>query len=178
MKIDPSLLSALSDGEISSPWKEKLEALAASDSTSSHILAENERVKKLLHSLPEPDWSISQEKVYQELQKKLSGRPRVLPLTKRKLSLSFPLVAAASFLVAFGSLMSGMVLANFSHNSQNQQARIAVETLRNLSREDVLALMSQDSITEVQMTLPSTVNLKLRGEGQLMHVTNYAGAKE
>jgi len=96
---DPQLLSVYLDGELPSPWKEKMETHLASCPKCKEKI---EDYKKLHCSFNEEDLQKSKDRVWEKLENKIGTRRRFTPrntMWRRRLSIPLPAAAAAAIVI-------------------------------------------------------------------------------
>lgn len=158
MKIEDSIVSALTDGEIESPWKERLEARIASDPALSDEYNRLQRVKTWLSHDDFPDFSASRERVRQVLAARLTNKANKPSLIRGRVSVSWPAAAAAVFVMVLGGLFLGYSAGSVSGSSRLPLAQ------------------SAPTSDEIQVQVPQKFNFKLKGEGQLLHMSRFKGS--
>jgi len=92
--IERMLVSAHEDGEVESPWKQRLEKRLADDPVWAAEAALHRRVKAALAADQEPDWTLARGRVKDAL----AARHALPPVTRRA-HLTWISVAAAALLV-------------------------------------------------------------------------------
>jgi len=97
-EIERMLVSAHVDGEVESPWKERIEQKLVQDPSWSAEAEKILRLKAALASAPEPDFTQAQERVSRIVQ---ARAPRVVTL--RRLPLVWMSAAAALLVLAAGT---------------------------------------------------------------------------
>ena len=91
--IERTLISAFADSEVESPWKEKVLLRLAEDTDWAAEAQMHHRVKALLASSTEPDWTEAQSRVKARIEARLPKS------ASRQLPMAWLSVAAAALLV-------------------------------------------------------------------------------
>lgn len=136
--IERMVVSAHEDGEVESPWKERVAQRVVQDPEWAAEARVHQGVKKALAASPEPDWSEASQRI----------RDRVLrgaPVTKRPLPLGWLSVAAAA--------AAALILAVGGGYWAGRQAAPGT---------------SASDVAELQVQVPKSMGLQLSGEGQLL----------
>lgn len=157
MKDEQSLISAWVDGEIESPWKEKIAQRIAEDP---EWKAEADRltaVRAALQDLPQPELEAAKARVRDRLSHRLAVIEPKQPVYRHKLTFSLPGVAAAALVLVLGGLYLGF---SFSTGAAAVNPVVASKA----DTEDV-----------IQAQLPKKFNLQVNGEGRLLQMSNYVG---
>jgi anti-sigma factor RsiW len=193
---DKEILSLYIDGELPSPWKEKMDAhLVSCEKCKSHLL----QYRTLRVVLEEDRFEVSAElkkRVWDKVISRMPGipeEPNYLPHTRRKtlakvrrvfwnrtVSLPFPAaVAAACIIITFlviqglgssGTQASGQAPGIAAGISADVQGIIPVSDMDSVLRY----LSSEDMADFVIMRLPETRNFSSFGEPALIKAADYS----
>lgn len=188
---DKSLLSLYLDGELPSPWKEKLEA---------HLLhcascqAQAEKLRGLhqkLHTLPSPSIEViqtAQKRVWQQLASKIKENQRIPQKSRfswnRPLAIPLPAAIAALILVALVASLAGPLLfspANGSSPLPLARINTEVQNIVPVSNiENLVQYLEMQAATAdiVIIKLPETQNFVPAGEPTLLKAIEYQGRKK
>jgi hypothetical protein len=182
---DDKLLSAYYDGEVSSPWKEKIEEHIHVCKECHAVLESFKAQSDLLLSETEPDVSSS----YEDLQRLIRHKENVevhsfLPAVKKPI---FSMAAAAAAVLAFflGFSMSGSPGPSASYMDMPLAVSDGwsvppgdmmipgedIEAMLSLINQSDSSLFSQES----SLSLPGDLNLALHGDSQLIRTASFAG---
>lgn len=118
--IERMVVSAYEDGEVESPWKDRVEQRLASDPEWAREAALHRGVKTALGRSPEPDWGPSIRKVADRIEARLGARHRAQRVPLPWLSLA----AAALLVVAAGG---GFWLGRQTQSSALDVAELQVQ---------------------------------------------------
>lgn len=152
MKEEKLLISAHLDGEVESPWKEKMDERLARDPQWQAEAALHQRVKDQLAALPETDLSAAQKRVWEKVQGRISARKEGVKPAGSVWVFRPLLAAAAAVLVLVGTLSVGYLLGSRGTSGSSEMAEIKVQ-------------------------IPQNFDFKVEGEGQLVQMSNYQGPK-
>lgn len=179
---DRSILSAWFDGEVDNRWSEQIsDHLKGCDECSSYVNGLKDQ-KALLHSLPEPDFKESLDRVKMRIREKQTISHTTRFWEKR---IPIPLAAAAALVAAIVSLGTNMVvggrndgfqMANLSENGFSSQSinlpGDKVDEIFRLMESTLSDEFSSNSIME----LPSDVNLIFNGDSELVRSAGFNGS--
>ncbi|MBB6478426.1 anti-sigma factor family protein [Spirochaeta isovalerica] len=179
---DKSVLSAWFDGEVDGLWNDKItEHLKACHNCSSYIKKLDEQ-KALLHSLPEPDFTESLDRVKLLIREKKTVSQTTRFWEKR---IPVPVAAAAAIIAATFSLGINMLAGdrNDGLNPGLASADTNYSSVINLPGDKVNeffklmeASMSDEFSSNSIMELPSDVSLTFNGDSQLVRSVGYNGS--
>ncbi len=182
---DNTLLSAFHDGEVTSPWKEKIEAHLLECEDCRTLLEGMENQSRLLQDDEEPGYESSFEDIQKLIRhKKNTGesshiREFRLPVV--------PLAAAAAAVMAFfmGFIMAGNTgpAASFTDIplavSEGWSVPPGDLMVPGEDIEAMLSMIEQGNSSmfdqETSMELPVDLNLALIGDSQLVRTASYSG---
>ncbi|HUX12201.1 MAG TPA: hypothetical protein VMW87_04185 [Spirochaetia bacterium] len=190
MSPEREFISAFLDGEVPSPWKERLETTIAEDPECGRAYAEHLRIHRLLGELPEPDFATAQARVWQKLaarsqegspedQRRVVARP--VPVWRRRVSIPVPMALVAAAVVV---LMGAFTLIRFLNAAASQSAggtmAQSVDGLNiTVNVKDVEQLLDilngQNKIRDVKIELPEPHQFKLMGEPLLLRASDASG---
>lgn len=174
---DEELLSAYLDGEVPSPWKERIEQSLEQNSDCREELRRLSAVRTFLHQEPTPDFVLSQKTVWDRLSAHDFSRRR-RPVWQRRVSLPMPIAAAAAALLL---VLSGALLW---HNGRATvpAAQLPVAageidlTVRigDVKIDELLRMINEsDNIGEVKVQLPESARFHFLGEPQLVRAADF-----
>jgi anti-sigma factor RsiW len=175
---DKELLSAYCDGEVPSPWKEKIDSHVRECSACARVLARYRSLGRVLRDAPVPRFDMGAvfSCVREAVGRASAARP---PRWKRRVSLPFAAAAAAA-LFFFGS---GISLSFFAFGSPEAQPLAGrrprrVENAENMKDMDQLleALRQQDSGMEVTIRLPDSRNFQSYGKPVFLRAEDTPGS--
>jgi hypothetical protein len=194
----PQLLSIYLDGELPSPWKEKMENHLAECS------ACRQKIKNFEKLLDKPDVqqvSVEQEvitaakdRIWQNLQSRRSFQPRVSHLRRtnasaflqRRLSIPIPAAAAAALIIAFMSMMfvrGGQGLNDglaIQHIEPHERANIIFAADEDIPGiipvadiNSVLQYLNSDRPDFIIIQLPESQNFYRAGDPEIIRAADY-----
>jgi hypothetical protein len=179
---DRQILSLYVDGELPSPWKEKMESHLASCEDCRSQMGKYQAVRSALASAPEDSLKAAQERVWAEasaLPKVRNMRPAVW---QRTISLPLPAAAAAAaavfilaaFLAVLGARSPQAAVAQdtvaISDIGGNLQGIVPVTDMDGILQY----LSSQDNSDYVILKLPESTNFSSYGEPALLRAADYS----
>ncbi|TVQ40168.1 MAG: hypothetical protein EA384_03860 [Spirochaetaceae bacterium] len=169
---EKELLSAYLDGEVPSPWKERLEARLQESPECAAELEQLAAVSAYLHAEPEPDYAASQRAVWKRLANSgLQHRPQ--PLWGRRVAIPLPLAAAVASLL----LLLSAALVWHGGRATVSPADLPIAggeidlTIRmgDVSVDELLRIINEsETIGEVTVQLPEGARFRFLGEPQLI----------
>jgi hypothetical protein len=174
---DKELLSAYLDGEVPSPWKERIEEQIAADAECSRMLDELAMIRSALHGDVEPDFQASRIAVWQRIGE-TQPLDRPVPAWKRRLAVPFPVAAAAA------SLMLALAGALLWHTARasvgpaeipviSQDTELVIR-IGEISIDELLRIMNaSESIGEVTVQLPENARFNYLGEAQMVRAADF-----
>jgi len=189
MSPEKDFISAFLDGEVPSPWKERLEKSIEQDSRFRALYESHAEVHRLLGELPEPDFAEARSRVWEKLQESIESAPlpvraghrpgNPVPVWRRRVAVPLPVaVAAAAIVVVFAAF----TIFRFVEGSGSNGAVMAqsVEGLNvTVNVKDVEQLLDilngQNKIREVKIELPEPHQFKLMGEPLLLRASDTSG---
>ncbi len=174
---DEELLSAYLDGEVPSPWKERIEERLEQNPDCREELRRLSAVRTFLHQEPTPDFVLSQKAVWDRLSTHDFSR-RTRPIWRRRVSVPVPLAAAAAALFL---LLSGTLLwYNGRATVPAAQLPIAAGeidlTVRigDVGIDELLRMINEsEHIGEVKVQLPESARFHFLGEPQLVRAADF-----
>ena len=180
--IDRQLLSIYVDGELPSPWKEKMEAHLAECSECAKHLERYRLLSRCLHTTNTEESVILrkvQESVFQKLSK---PAPKTLPLWRHRVLVPLPaLAAAAAILIAFSIALISQNMRKAT--SINEQASMALGGMP-LNAESVIPVLDRSTMFQyledegvedtVIIKLPENQNFSSYGEPTYIKAVDYS----
>lgn len=172
---DRQILSAFADGEVPSPWNEKVLKHLESCEACSRIVRAHRSVSEGLAGSAGPDPEPAREAVWTRLVE--SGRSRPEPLWRARFAVPLPVAAAA--MLAF-AVLSTLVVTSRRENSALRMAIFAASELtpsanQASAMESVLQFLeSQDSRITVTVQLPPGAGLESFGKPVFMKAPDLA----
>ena len=166
---DRSILSALYDGEIHSPFRERCE-LAVSESQ--ELKDEYDSLQILstrLLGTAEPDFQASKAQALEALLEKLEGHNTV-SIGARGFWLTWPMAAAAALILCAGALTAGYSLKSSGFDLAWNQAP-------ELKTQEYLTLNSKSvELPEIRVSVPKKFTLPNNSQGQLL-LSSFEGGR-
>lgn len=191
MSPEKDFISAYLDGEVPSPWKERLEKSINEDPQFRELYESHSNVHRTLGGLPEPDFAAARSRVWRKLEERLETVPRlewelerkprapVVSIWRRRVAVPLPVAVAAAAIVV---LFTAFTLFRFVEGSGSNGAVMAqsVEGLNvTVNVKDVEQLLDilngQNKIREVKIELPEPHQFKLMGEPLLLRASDTSG---
>ncbi|WP_010261503.1 anti-sigma factor family protein [Treponema primitia] len=175
---DPQILSLYYDGELPSPWKEKLEAHLRD---CSHCTSRLEQFRQLSGTLEEERFSAAAltERVWQRLSNPDAAiRERPVQIWGRSVSVPLPLLAAtaAALILAFGFFF--LRSTPDTAPADSTLASLDMQTIMPISDlNGVLQYLGDDSSDIVIIRLPESRNFMSSGEPAMIRAADYSGRK-
>lgn len=183
---DSKLLSAFYDGEVSSPWKERIEEHLAACESCREIIKSYEEQSSILQSAPEPSYSST----FSDLEHMIRQRNTVEVSSTHHFAnrwSAIPMAAAAAAILAFfmGFLMAGNSSPAGSYMSPSMAVSEGWSIPQGdltVSGEDIDALLSLLEPSDSQMfnqesniELPVDLDLGFYGDSQLTKSVSFNG---
>ncbi|MCX7655492.1 MAG: zf-HC2 domain-containing protein [Treponemataceae bacterium] len=187
---DKSLLSLYMDGELPSPWKEKLETHLLHCEACQIEAKKLQRLHQKLHTLPSPPMEVvqtAQKRVWQQVAVKIKegeGKPHKYRFTwNRPIAIPLPAAIAALILVALVASLAGPLL--FSPENSTGYVPVArinteVQNIVPVSNiENLVQYLEMQAATAdiVIIKLPETQNFVPAGQPTLLKAVEYQGRK-
>lgn len=172
---DRQILSAFADGEVPSPWSEKVRKHLESCESCSRIVRVHRSVSDRLAETAGPDPESARKAVWARLVD--SDRRRSVPLWRARFAVPLPVAAAA--MLAF-AVLSTLVVTSRRENSALRLAIFAASELtpsvnQASAMESVLQFLeSQDSRITVTVQLPPGAGLESFGKPVFMKAPDLA----
>lgn len=173
---DREILSALVDGEVPSPWNEKILRHVESCENCSRIVREYRALSGRFAEDSVPDVEAAREAVWTRLAES-SRRRRAEPLWRTRFSIPLPLMAAALLAVA---VLSTLVVTSRRENNALRMAIFAASELtpsanQTVSMESVLKFLeTQDPQVTVTVQLPPGAGSQTYGKPVFMKAPDLA----
>lgn len=174
---DRELLSAYLDGEVPSPWKERIADELQNDAECAAVYAQLCESRRVLQSDPEPDFAASKQAVWQ----RIADMPLVrkpIPLWRRRVALPIPVAAAAASLLMLlaGGLLWHTARATVRPNeiAASSVGNELVVRIGEISIEELLRIMNaSETVGELTVTLPDSATFGIFGEPQLVRAADF-----
>jgi anti-sigma factor RsiW len=177
---DRQIISVYADGELPSPWKEKLETHLSTCRTCSERLASYRGISGLLHDTQaqaealQADVQAAADRVRNRLSSPVDRAPSLYrPLWRRNISIPLPAAAAAAVLIVLLSLV-------FVRRQPNVEAVAGI----NLDIQDTVPVSGMDGVLQylsarddsdyVILKLPER-NFMSTGEPTIIKAADYSG---
>lgn len=173
---DRQILSAFADGEVPSPWNEKILKHLESCESCSRIVRDHRAVSAGLSAHESPGVESARDVVWDRLVDS-SRRRRPDPLWRARFAVPLPVAAAA--LLAF-AILSTLVISSHRENSALRMAIFAASELSSspnqaTAMESVLQFLeSQDTRITVTVQLPPGAGLESFGKPVFMKAPDLA----
>ncbi|WP_455381171.1 anti-sigma factor family protein [Salinispira pacifica] len=195
MSPERDFISAYLDGEVPSPWKERIQRSIEESPEMRKAYEAHRRVSDLLARAPEPDFSAARGRVWDVLEARLSNsgaapqgdsidtrpgaQPAPLSLWRRRVSLPVPVAVAAAavfvFFVAFSVFRfvsgAGADGAAMAQSVEGLNVTVNVKDVEQL----IDILNGQNKIREVKIELPEPHQFRLMGEPLLLRASDSGG---
>ncbi|MDC7235928.1 MAG: zf-HC2 domain-containing protein [Spirochaetales bacterium] len=181
---DSKLLSAYFDGEVASPWKEKIESHLAECSQCKDIVDGYAAQKSFLQSEEVPEFNSSLAEVQMLIRHRNNVQSERTPFFRTP---AIPMAAAAAAVMAFffGFLMAGSTGPSASYTdiplaiSEGWSIPPGDLVIPGEDLEAMLSMIEQNSgilfSGETSMELPVNLNLAQLGESTLIRTASYGG---
>jgi anti-sigma factor RsiW len=190
---DPQLLSIYADGELPSPWKEKMDAHLKECPVCREKFENFKKIRELFNKdasakkINESDIQLSKEKIWRNIE----ARRRFMPhpgILRRRISLSIPAAAAAAVIIALITMFlsgGGKILNNrFAGKKANSDERAniilaAEEEIPEIlpaatDLNGVLQYLGADSSDIIILRLPESRNFARAGEPAIIRAADYS----
>lgn len=170
---DKSILSALKDGEIHSPFREKCLEVLDSNQDLNKEFQNLQSLSARLESAPEPDFEKSRQRILEEVLRRAQNKA---PAPRKTLGfssgmaggflLSWPVAAAAMVVLGLGALAGGYALKS---SGLEISFRPPVEG-NNLAliQESESPQVRTRQVPEIRVTVPKRFTLPAEDEGELL----------
>jgi hypothetical protein len=172
---DGELLSAYCDGEVPSPWRERIEEHIAGCRVCAGAVSSYRRIRESLNREPA---GFDAESVKRRIGERLgSVLPKSLPFWKRRFSISF-IAAAAAAAVVFGAGAGLTAALRGGKPAEGSLTAIPAKPLDvTVKVKDVNQLLDilnrQQAIREVTIQLPEAKSFEFRGEPIFLRENEY-----
>lgn len=173
---DRQILSALVDGEVPSPWNEKILKHLETCEGCSRVVREYRRASESFTGSPGPEPGAARDAVWARLAESSRSR-RPEPLWRARFAVPLPVAAAALFAVA---VLSTLVVTSRRENNALRMAVFAATELTQpvnqaSAMESVLQFLeSRDSRITVTVQLPPGAGLESYGKPVFMKAPDLA----
>ncbi|MDR1802546.1 MAG: zf-HC2 domain-containing protein [Treponema sp.] len=195
---DRQLISLYCDGELPSPWKEKLEAHLESCAECRNILAGYQNLDGYLQELSRENLQEAEERVWKKLANEVgaaipdlpenTGQTRRIEWGQKKVwsrTVTLPLPAAAAAILIIIGFLAFMVRGNANRPLPAAQDSVAAATNIGFDEQgmldiqdmnDVLQYLSRqdDSIPFMIIHIPESWNFSRSGEPALINAADYS----
>jgi len=185
------IISAYLDGEVESPWAEKLKIHISTCKKCAQRLADMQNLRSRLLDEAEPDFGPALQRLRRRVYFHSVGQgstvpartPRELPFWKRKVNLPMPAAVALSFMLflLFASFFFFMGQQNniamakrepASYKSQPVQVTVPINGMQVDNLEVLLKLLNnKDFSQEVLMQLPKDSQFSVFGEPEIEKIS-------
>lgn len=183
---DRQLISLYKDGELPSPWKEKLEAHLGSCQECTHILETYSQVSTFL-KYQQPDQNkvdVAQRNIWKNISQSMPRLDRSEPKYRWKHPVVLPLPAAIAAIVLvalFASLVTPFILQQGTANTQSV-AKINSEVPGIIPVSDMKGLLqyleNQTATADIVIIkLPETSSFIPSGQPELIRAVDYQGRR-
>ncbi|MFA6506365.1 MAG: zf-HC2 domain-containing protein [Treponemataceae bacterium] len=175
---DRQLISLLVDGELPSPWKEKLESHLSSCPSCENVAEDYRNLSRVLESIPVEHMEEARARVWNTIVHTVSAE-RAPSAWKRRLILPVPAAIAAMLAVALIAA-GGVSIATGSRNKQESIAVIQTPKTAAVPVSDMSSVLryleSQDSSGDILIIrLPDNSNFAYKGQPTLIKAADYSG---
>jgi len=188
---DPQILSIYLDGELPSPWKEKLQVHLTQCEKCKEKLDNLNRIQNLLKNDSTADESVK-ERVWSKLEAcKTGAAPHYsriqsqtgYSLWRRRLSIPVPAAAAAALVIAFLSVFYFMGSGSQASDPARANITIAadVEKIEEIpgiipasNMNDVLQYLSLDGSSIIILQLPESQNFLRSGDPAIVRAADFS----
>jgi len=180
---DKQILSIYADGELPSPWKEKLETHLENCADCAEKFKNLKQLRKIFRNdtdnLAEPEFINAEKRVWQKLA--FCRRTRPERMWQRRLSIPLPAAAAAVIVI---TLIAAMSLRGGQNNNAMAEAQsglpytIAADydipsVIPAADLNDVLRYLSSDGADIIILTLPESQSFYRTGEPGIIRAADY-----
>ena len=180
---NPDLLSAFFDGEVESPWAERIQRHVQACASCQQTVARLEALRQTLLSDREPGVESSLERTRQRLQslRSAGGRHRRRSLWRKRISIPVPAIAAVlAVLLGMGSLLIFLsTRPNFPFMSIKRQPSGITEVQVAAPIEDLEQLLKSldngPGHERIIINLPEDTEFLQFGEPRMLRADEYSG---
>lgn len=176
---DRQLISLLADGELPSPWKEKLESHLDSCPTCKNIASDYKSLSRALGSIPVEHLEEARARVWNAVSHTVSAERAPSPWTRR---LVLPIPAAIAALLAVALIGAGGAAIAGGGPGKRQESIAVIQTPKTAAvpvsdMSSVLRyLESQDSSGDILIIrLPDNSDFTYKGQPTLIKAADYSG---
>jgi len=191
---DPQLLSIYVDGELPSPWNEKMDVHLKDCPACREKLESFKKLRELIaKELPakeinETEIQTSKEKIWRNIEAKRRFAPHPAKVWQRRISISIPAAAAAAIIIALITIFisgGGQILNNgfagkkANHDERSNIILAAEEEIPGIipaatDLNDVLQYLGADSSDIIILRLPESRNFSRAGEPAIIRAADYS----
>jgi len=188
---DPQLLSIYVDGELPSPWNEKMDAHLRECSACREKFENFKKIREMFgkdasaNKISEADIQASKEKIWRniEAKRRFTPYPRIW---RRRISISIPAAAAAAIIIALAAIFitnSGQILNNgFAGKKPDNKSNIILAAEEEIpgiipaatDLNGVLQYLGADSSDIIILRLPESRNFSRVGEPAIIRAADYS----
>jgi len=190
---EPQLLSIYVDGELPSPWREKMDAHLKECSACREKFENHKKLRELFNKdasakkIDESEIQSSKEKIWRniEAKRRFTPYPGIL---RRRISISIPAAAAAAIIIALITMFisgGGNILNNgFAGKkaNSNERANIILAAEEEIPEilpaatdlSGVLQYLGADSSDIIILRLPESRNFARAGEPAIIRAADYS----
>ena len=193
---DPQLLSIYVDGELPSPWNEKMDAHLRECSACREKFENFKKIREMFGKdasagkINEADIQASKEKIWRniEAKRRFTQYPRIW---RRRISISIPAAAAAAIIIAIVAIFitnSGQILNNGfagKKSKSNDRSNIILAAEEEIpgiipaatDLNDVLQYLGADNSDIIILRLPESRNFSRVGEPAIIRAADYSRSR-
>ena len=193
---DPQLLSIYVDGELPSPWNEKMDAHLRECSACREKFENFKKIREIFgkdvseRKISEADIQASKEKIWRniEAKRRFTPHPRIW---RRRISISIPAAAAAAIIIALVAIFitnSGQILNNGfagKKSKSNDRSNIILAAEEEIpgiipaatDLNDVLQYLGADNSDIIILRLPESRNFSRVGEPAIIRAADYSRSR-
>lgn len=184
---DDALLSAFVDGEVPSPWKERMESHVAGCAACSRKVGEMRGLSASLHSLEtETETSIffaAKARIGASIDFGMTTRPagrnfaeRLLVFWSRRVALPMPALAAGLLAIVFFAGLTFGIITPFAKASRMMASASTVISPNSATLEMMAQYMKQSSVQPVMIEMPKESEFSQLGNPVVM--TSFDAAEQ
>ena len=176
---DDALLSAFVDGEVPSPWKERMESHVAGCAACSRKLGELRGVSASLHSLETETeaaiFSAAKARIGASIDFGMAGRPagrnlaeRLLEFWSRRVALPLPALAAGLLAIVFFAGLTFGIITPFAKASRMMASASTVLSPNSTTLEMMAQYMKQSTVQPIMIEMPKESEFSQLGNPVVM----------
>jgi anti-sigma factor RsiW len=176
---DDALLSAFVDGEVPSPWKERMESHVAGCAECSRKLGEMRGLSASLHSLETGTetaiLSAAKARIGASIDFGMVGRPtgrnlaeRLLEFWSRRITLPLPAIAAGLLAIVFFAGLTFGIITPFAKASRMMASASTVLSPNSATLEMMAQYMKQSTVQPIMIEMPKESEFSQLGNPVVM----------